>query len=67
MSFCYKQELIDYLPLEQREYAIGACYEFLCDTLKDFLESKFSKDKQQDLRLAKDNFDDYCRFMKEKS
>lgn len=67
-----KKEPIDYEELvrmsltdEEKQYANGECFKFLCSQLQRFLEDKgHFEDNRQSLRMAKENFDNYliiCR------
>jgi len=59
----YDEALINYLPVHQREYAKGPNYIFLLVQFKLFLEKLNFHENRQALKLAKENFDNYCETM----
>lgn len=63
----YNEGLKQCLPENQRKYADGKCYMFLCQMLKKFLEENNMEENRLALKIAKENFEDYCKTEEKKN
>ncbi|RPI86036.1 MAG: hypothetical protein EHM34_00550 [Nitrosopumilales archaeon] len=61
----FEDRVREFVPEWQRKYCSGKSYEFLCEQFKLFLEKPITLEKQQSLKLARDNFESYCKKMSE--